>query len=406
MAEPNHVVELSRERRHDLDWLRVGAFALLILFHVGRAFVPWSWHINDDATSQALTYSMFFLHQWRLPLLFMISGAAVWFSLGRRGARGFARERLIRLGIPLIFGMLVIVPPQVYYERLFQGVEYSSILEFYPSIFQGAYPDGNLSWHHLWYVVYVLVYSLAALPLLWALGRPVGRRVIDVLARVLSFPGMILLALAPLVVSDVLLRPNWPDTHNLTADWANLTHSLILFIYGYLVCADERIWRAMDRMRWFAIGTGILLTTGYYAMRAGLVLEDVRLPPVVYWSLKNLNMLSWIAMLFAFTRRLCNRPSPFLSRATVAVYPFYILHQTIIVIAVFYIVRLDWGVGPKFALLTLITFGGCLLAYEGVIRRWQLTRVVFGMKPTALKSPSAPVVGATGPEALGRTLET
>lgn len=395
LPDLNHTApttNLPSERRYDLDWLRVLAFGFLILYHVGMAFVPWNWHIKNPERSPGLGHVMGFVNEWRLPLLFVVSGAAVWFSLGRRGTGGFARERLVRLALPLGFAMLVIVPPQIYYERLFQGVEFTSYLDFYPTTFTtGAYPEGNLSWHHMWYVAYVLTFSLLALPLLAWLQTERGRRVLAGIARVLAIPGLLILMLAPLAVSDTLLRRHWSTTMNLIADWANFSQSLILFVYGFIYCSDARLRRAVERARWWALAIGITLTTVYYAQRLGHAFgESVSVPAWAYWSLKNLNMLAWLVVFFGWASRLLDRPSPLLRRATEAVYPYYILHQTITVMAAYYIVKQPWGVAPKFVLLTLITFGGCFVAYESVIRRWKLTRVLFGMKPTAARSPVSP----------------
>ncbi len=133
-------------RRYDLDWLRVIAFALLIFYHVGMFFVPWSWHIKNNETSEWLTLPMWFLNQWRLPLLFVISGMGTYFSLQKRTGGQFMRERVIRLLIPFVFGMLFIIPPQVYIERLANSQFTGSYFDFWPSeAFIGTYPEGNIS---------------------------------------------------------------------------------------------------------------------------------------------------------------------------------------------------------------------------------------------------------------------
>ena len=104
-------------RRHDLDWLRVLVFALLIFYHVGMFFVPWDFHIKNNSIHNWLTYPMWFLNQWRLPILFVISGMGTYYALQKRTGKEFALERIKKLYIPLTFGMLFIIPPQVYLER-------------------------------------------------------------------------------------------------------------------------------------------------------------------------------------------------------------------------------------------------------------------------------------------------
>ncbi|MGL4292562.1 MAG: acyltransferase family protein, partial [Bacteroidales bacterium] len=153
-------------RRHDLDNLRVLLFLLLILYHVGMFFCPWSFHFKNNEVVEWLVYPMLFLNQWRLPLLFVISGMGTAFALRIRSMTDFVKERNKRLLIPFLFGMLFIVPPQVYFERIvksqFSGSYFGYLSE---SAFTGAYPDGNISWHHLWFILYLLLFSVILAPL-------------------------------------------------------------------------------------------------------------------------------------------------------------------------------------------------------------------------------------------------
>ena len=152
-------------RRGDLDWLRVLAFALLILYHSGMAWSGWSWHLNSPDDASWLREAMRFVNRWRMPLIFVVSGAAIGLALGRKTPGAFTIDRLRRLALPLAFGMLVLVPPQVYLERLHLGQFHGSFLAWLPHAFEGgAYPRGNISWHHLWFVAYVLVLTFVLLP--------------------------------------------------------------------------------------------------------------------------------------------------------------------------------------------------------------------------------------------------
>src|SRR5262245_12289406 len=162
---------MSLSRRADLDWLRVLAFGLLILYHAGMAWSGWSWHVTSSDSIAWLREGMRFLNRWRMPLLFLVSGAAVMLALGSRPAGPFVRDRLRRLLLPLAFGMIVLVPPQVYLERLYRGQFDGSFLDWLPQAFHGVYPAGNLSWHHLWFLAYVLVLTLALVRPVWFL-RP------------------------------------------------------------------------------------------------------------------------------------------------------------------------------------------------------------------------------------------
>ena len=166
----NNVPGMQNTRYDFLDWLRVIAILLLLFFHTGMLFVGWGWHITNAETIPALQLPMDLAHRLRMPLLFVIAGAGMWFALQRRSGKAFAGERTLRLLVPAIVGMFLIVPPQVFIERLATGDWHGGYLDFYAQRvlqFQ-PYPAGDFSWHHLWFIIYLYVYVLLLLPLmLW-----------------------------------------------------------------------------------------------------------------------------------------------------------------------------------------------------------------------------------------------
>lgn len=360
-------------REYGLDWLRVLAFCVLIFYHTGMFFVPWDWHIKNPEISEPLTYVMLFFNRWRLPLLFLISGGGVYFSLRRRTMGQFARERLRRLGIPLLFGIWVVVPPQIYFERLYRGQYSGSYLAWWPSVFQGvSYPKGNTSWHHLWFVAYILVFSLVCIPLFAILKSDSGRRMIDALARFCSRPGAIYLINIPNIIVAMTLGPHWPTTHNLTSDWANLTGSLLTFLWGFVICSNQRFLTvATDRRREF-LYLALAMTVTLYA-----TLEHRPFPWNVF--IDSYFSMAWILTAIGYSRKYLNRDSPFLRYATEAVYPFYIAHQTITVSIAYYMVYWQAPIAVKLPLLALGTFLGSWAIFE-IAKRNAVTRVLFGMK--------------------------
>ena len=162
---PHSASATKSTRRYDLDWLRVFAIDVLLFYHSARPFVTWRWHINNEVVSEFVTGILLFVNIWHMPLFFLLSGSAAWFSMSSRPERPFAKERVKRLFIPLVFGMAVIIPPQVYIERIFRDQFEGSYFSFYLEAFNGPYPEGNLSWHHLWFLAYLFVFSLLALPI-------------------------------------------------------------------------------------------------------------------------------------------------------------------------------------------------------------------------------------------------
>jgi cbb3-type cytochrome oxidase subunit 3 len=373
-------------RRYDLDWLRILAFGLLIFYHTGMFFVEWEWHIKNNVISEALEWPMRFMSQWRMPLLFMISGAACYFALRRRRAGSFARERFLRIFLPLVFGILVIVPPQIYFERLTQGHTYS-YLQFYPSAFNPLkpYPEGNFSWHHLWYLAYIFVYSLVCLPLFryWLTGK--GKDQMEHITAFFARPGMVFLPALWLLAGDLVLREYWPeDTHALVDDWANHFKSLSLFLIGFLLVAQGSFIDVVARQRRVSLSVGLVTATVLYARYwvhwpEGISEAEVTL----FRCLAFLNGWSWLLTILGFARTYLNFSNTRLRYANEAVYPFYILHQTVIICLAYPMINWALPVGVKFLLISLGAFGVCWLLYEGVIRRVWFLRPLFGLKAKA-----------------------
>src|SRR5688572_19032834 len=189
---------ISKSRLYFLDWLRVVAFALLVFYHTGLIFVNWGFHISNDSFSEGLKVPMLFVNQWRLPLLFFISGAGIYFALGKRSIRMFTRERIIRIFIPLVFGTFIVVPPQLFFEWKQDEVFNGTYWEFYPLFFQ------NITWNHLWFLVYLFVFTFLALPLFIFLRTNAGMRITKSFAVFLSQKNCLHLFVLPLLIIELL----------------------------------------------------------------------------------------------------------------------------------------------------------------------------------------------------------
>ncbi|HEX2885915.1 acyltransferase family protein [Vineibacter terrae] len=371
------------DRRADIDWLRVCAFGLLILYHAGMAYNSWTWHVKDPQHAQWLEIVMRFMNRWRMPLVFLVSGAAILLALGRRSPSAFVRDRLQRLLLPLAFGMLVIVPPQVYLERLQRGQFSGSYLEFLPHAFTGVYPAGNMSWHHLWFLAYVLVLTLALLPLfLWMRSRA-GGVWLDRLSQRAADHGALLwlLALPPAAVS-FWLTPLSSNRNGLVGDWVGLAGAALLLLYGALLFRSPALLQALARQRWTSLGVGALT----YGVLHAVFFSDPAWPaPALagrldHHLLEAVNTLAWLFAIVGFFTRHMTQRSAALAYATEAVYPFYILHQTVTVIVAYYLAAADLPGTVKFLITAGATFLGTWLIYEGLVRRIDLLRPLFGLK--------------------------
>jgi hypothetical protein len=370
-------------REHGLDWLRVFAFLVLIFYHSGMIYVSWPFHIKNAETSVTLEHFMLFFNRWRLPLLFFISGAGVAFSLRRRTLAMFAGERFVRLFIPVVFGMLVVIPPQIYFERLHRSEFSGSYASFYPSVFEFvSYPQGSLSWHHLWFVVYIFFYSLAALPFFAFIRSARGARLPGALAAGFEkHPWTIYLINVPNLFVSFTLGPRWPVTHDLVSDWANLTGSLLTFLWGFVFASDARLLDHVTRRRREFLTGAILFNVIFFYVHFTRI--DRTWPAEVSGGIGTiisayLGMLSIFALI-GYARTLITRPSPGLTYATEVVYPFYIVHQTVTIAAGYYILQWPLPVFAKLALTALATLIGSLAIVE-VIRRTPPLRPLFGLR--------------------------
>ncbi|MGY1520124.1 acyltransferase family protein [Luteimonas sp. A482] len=399
-------------RRHDLDWVRVFAFALLVLYHVGMYYVSWEWHVDSPHAGPALEPFMMMSSPWRLSLLFLVSGAATAFLLGKvqreAAASGtpprFLGPRSWRLLLPLAFGMLVIVPPQSYYE----------VVEKLP----GGYHDGYLAfwarylaaddsfcrgddcldlptWNHLWFVAYLWVYTVVA-----ALLARFAPRVLDCIATRLgallaSGPALLLWPALFLALVRVLLIGRFESTHALVDDWYNHAQYFGVFLLGFLVARDDRVWAAFVLMRWPALALWLgswLAIAAYFELFRDLQPSDaLRLSMRMVWGLNQ-----WVAIvaILGFAGRLAPGDSPTLRYLSQAIFPVYILHQTIIVTLAHNAKPLAMAPLVEGPLLAVLTFALSFAGYE-FIRRIPPLRPLFGLKhrpPPRPTLPAAPLV--------------
>lgn len=367
----------SSERQYYIDWLRILLILSVFLFHIGMIFNTWDWHVKNDQTyGGALRWIMVHLHYWRMPLLFLISGAGTWFALGKRTSGRYLGERTRRLFLPLMAGIFLLVPIQVYIEK---AAQYDSLLAFYPHMFEGIYPGGNFSWHHLWFIAYLFVISLFISPFLDFLR---GRRFSAFkrsLERLFARPLALNLYLVPLIVSQALLRPYFPEnTHGLVDDWAYMVFYILFFLAGFTFLSSKSITASIRKQRFLflaeAVTVSALMFTIPYMLESREAAENV-------WDILAISV-AWSCGLAAigFARQHLNRDSKFRKLANEAIYPFYLLHQPVIVTVGYYITRWEISVSWKVLAVTLLSFAISVSAYWFLVRPFNLMRVIFGMK--------------------------
>jgi glucans biosynthesis protein C len=409
------VVDQPPTRRDELDLLRALVVTGLVFFHTAVIFGAGKFPIKAATENQAATVFLAFGATWGMPLLFLISGMGIWYSLRSRSPAAFARERLRRLGVPLLVGLLTLVPLQVYLGLRRAG-DPSSFASFYarfwdvrptldfPFVITAA-PDGVFETGHLWFLVCLLGFSLALLPGFVWLRRPAGRRRLERPGGLLARPGgLLLLPALPLAAVEVALGS---ETGH--GGWNHGSYALFL-LYGVLAAADPRTGEALQR-HWrpaAALGLLLFLATGalYSATDAQAdPFTDMNFISIAFRLLKSVDGWLWVVAIVGLARAHIGRrrsspvqpPAHRAGRAgrlrrlgayaNEAVLPFYVLHETVIVAVAYLVLAWPIGVGFQYGLIALVSLAATLLLYDLGVRRSPFTRFLFGLKPPAGPAP-------------------
>jgi surface polysaccharide O-acyltransferase-like enzyme len=370
------------QRRYDIDWLRILAVLLLFDFHSARVFDEGGFYVKAAEVSMAAEYFVGLVNQWHMHLFMLLSGVGTYFALGKRTGREYAWERIKRLFVPFLFGTFVIIPPQVYCRMLSQDGFTGNYLDFYPHFFKGVAPEGNFEWGHLWFLLYLFVFSMLALKLFLYLRTDEGVDAIKKIARMVERPGGLFLLALPVALSEGILRTGYPDgAQNLYNDWANFFTYLIIFIYGFLIFSDDRFQAAIDRLWKFSLLLAFLFTAGL------IVLINIWEWPEGYSAgamgfhfIRGITTWCWLISFLGAGKAFLDFGGPVLKYAAEAALPMYVLHQTAIVAIAYHVIK--WSSGPfvKFIVIDLAAFVLSLFIYDVLIRRINVIRVLFGMR--------------------------
>ena len=376
----------SDMRLHYVDWLRVSAFAVLILYHSSVAFFPdMEWLIASAERSASLQMVMDHPRAWRLALLFFVSGMGSWFVFRSRAGSAFLSERVSRLLLPLLFAMAVIVVPQVWYERAYYEGYEGSLGTFWLTRYftEGKYPEGNITWAHMWFVGYLLAMTIVCYPVFRLLKHSRLKPLNDWFARRAASPWVYMFFLLP-VVLNLVLSPFFPrQTNALYNDGAWFAVWASWFGLGFLFAKHHAaIIGGVIERRWTSAAVMLLVSGLLYGTA---------------WSGEPSSMGSWTNMtalykiaimalawsmiltLLGFGAKHLNRRSAALSWVSGKVFPLYIVHQTVIVAVLFHVLPLDLPLWGKY--LTVLSSTVVLsLAFAVAAERlpWPL-RALFGL---------------------------
>jgi hypothetical protein len=362
------------DRLYFVDWLRVLAMSAIFLYHNAKVFDFDEWHIKNAQTSLGAAVFVEILDLWMMPFFFVLSGAAVYYSLKSRRVGAFIKERSLRIALPwILMGVFIMGPIQVYLERVSAGDFSGTFLHFLPHYFEGFYGfGGNFAWMgmHLWYLMLLFFFSLIALPILLPQVKS-GTSSISKLASRFDRAWALLLFSLPLIVASPLANIAGLSVTREMGTWDILSY-LLFFVYGYLVFSSHIIQDMIIKYRLIALIGAIILTLIIVALEPSAALYFSTLRAICAWF--------WVLALVGFGSRYLNFNNRFLSYANELVLPFYILHQTMIVVVGFFVVRWGMGILPEYLIISIISFAAIMVIYELVVRRINPLRFLFGMR--------------------------
>ncbi len=393
-------------RKHFLDWLRVIAFAGLILFHVGCLYASWDFNIKSPRLLPGVDWGLLALAPWRMALLFLISGVASRYLLTKLGAAGFAIDRLRRLVPVLLIGSLFIIPPQTYIMLVSKGLVQGGYFHFW--IFSYLAADQTLvaplhrtmpTYDHLWFLVYLLLYTLlfaAAVAATRALLRSSVRAPVTPSARL---PLWVLLIVPALWLMGVnfLIERNLPVTFNVANDWGSHLKWAGMFITGTACAVRGDVWEWVRRNRTKLLGSAAFFLALQSICRVfWLARQTESAASSLVWCITS-SLYAWtmIGALCGYAQQHLNKASASLSHFNEAILPIYVLHQPILLICAYYLFPVRLPVALEAFLLVVVTSAGALAIYELAIRPFSVMRVLFGLKvgapkPISVLAPKPP----------------
>ncbi len=380
-------------RRYDLDWLRIIAFGLLIFYHCGMFYVTWDWHVKSRFASDAIEPLMMLTSPWRLTLLFLIAGAATRFMADKMSLKSFLAIRMRRLWPPLLLAMFVIVPPQSYFE-IVEALQGANGLgpdhALWLDNFYGKYVTGSGHWcdadgclitptyNHMWFVAYLILYTLALILIL-----PLLRRLPAALNALIAGPLLILLPWLYLTALRLVLFPIFGESHYFVNDWYVHELDFSIFLFGFAVAKNHVFFDRCVKLRWVALAIALtcwaVLVVYYSAYSEGI--DPPEWLRIAMRAARELD--AWCAIIAAIGlahHHLSSNDGPLRQMLTQAIFPFYLIHQTIIVVAGHYLDETQFPLAIEAPLLAAITMLGCWLFFD-LGRRVPLLRVWIGLAP-------------------------
>jgi glucan biosynthesis protein C len=378
----------TSNRRYELDWLRVWAIFIVLIYHSTRFFNLGDWHIKNANTFVWVEIWNVFATRWMMPLFFIISGASLFYAIGKSGGwRRFYVDKFLRLMIPVLFASVTHSALQVYLERLTHGQFSGSFFSFIPEYFNGVYVaigmPGNFAYHgmHLWYLLFLFLYGLICYHLfIWLKGN--GREILNRITALFAVPGLIYLWFSiPLLIMKALIPQAVLDVGS--GGWGFLYY-LWFLISGFMIVSSDRLQQNIKNQRWISLLLGAVLTAVYLyeLFSPSRVVFPVWISDWIYSLLSFFSAWSWLFAILGFGMQFLAFDRPILRYTNEGVLPFFIMHQTVLLAIGYFIMSWEIHDALKWVIVFTSSFIVITALYTLLVRKLELFRFFFGMKTT------------------------
>ncbi len=372
-----HAENLPR-REFYLDWIRNGVVLILIPFHtavsfshIGKGYV----YTPRPADSWFYIFISDFFNLWIMRLLFFVSGISASFSLKKRTNRDFILDRFKRLILPVLFLIFTLGPVSGYILAVSRDAFSRSFLSFYPLFF--TQPKKYLFWGHMWYCVYLFIFSLIYLPLLSFLKKRPA--VTDGIGRFLTKGNRIFLPMAIIILLEVILRPFYPGYQSFAGDWANVAVYSAFFLLGFIMALNPGVLERIPDKRVPFLTAAVSASLLYLYCKRFLFTDESYGHLAVLSALWGTAAYGWVFSLAGILKERANRNSVLLAYLSKTSFSLYLFHYLILSLLNYFLLKTFL---PYFAVWFLTTVGTYLIfaiLFEFLLKKSRIIAYICGI---------------------------
>jgi hypothetical protein len=303
------------------------------------------------------------IYPWWMDLLFAVAGISSAYALRKRSGKEYAGERVSKLLIPFLFGLLLVIPVQSFIADVFHNGYHGNYFEHYEVFFTKFTDltgyDGGFTPGHTWFMLYLLIISMISIPVMLIYNKKCRKINGSKISMVL-----LLLMFIPILLMTPVLE----------IGGKSIGEALACFLLGFFILSLDEVLDKLAKYRISLAVTWILLMALRWVMFAtehfsGLV-----------WDIQY-RLLTWAGILavLGLGKRYLNFDNRFTKYFSPAAFPLYFFHQSVLVIVAFFVVKLTNIIPVQILMIIILSFALTLLSYE-IFRRFTATCLMFGIK--------------------------